>query len=100
MIIIHKDPDIKENYKSRDSSVDEREEGKVWKSDPLFIFLAVQDSSIGDIVTDSLTHSVSYLLIYNDYNDYNVYNDYNHYNHYIHYNHYNHYNHYRDSDLN
>ena len=38
------------------------------------IFLAVQDSSIGYIVT----HSVSWLLIsdYNDYNDNNDYNDY------------------------
>ena len=26
------------------------------------MFLAVQDSSIGDLVTHSLTHSVSYLL--------------------------------------
>ena len=37
MIIIHRDLDIKENYKLRDSPVDEREEEKVWKSVPLFI---------------------------------------------------------------
>ena len=42
----------------------------------VFIFLAVQDSSIGDLVTHSLTHSLSERLLisatsehYNDYND-------------------------------
>ena len=40
--------------------------------------LAVQDSSIGDLVTDSLTEGLR-LLIYNDYNDYNNYSDCNDY---------------------
>ena len=39
------------------------------------LFLAVQDSSIGDLVTHSL--SDFWLHGYNDYNDYNGYNDYN-----------------------
>ena len=54
------------------------------------VFLAVQDSSISDIV--GLSVGLSQLTI-------RAYNHYNHYNHYKHYNHYNHYNHYRDSDL-
>ena len=60
----------------------------------LMVFLAVQDSSIGDLVNHSLTHSVinssfdfsvfRALLSchYNDYNDYNDCNDYNDYNDY------------------
>ena len=44
------------------------------------MFLAVQNSSIGDLVTHSLTHSLTH--DYNDYNDYNYYNDYNDYNGY------------------
>ena len=54
-------------------------------------FLAVQDSSIGDLVTQSLRH----VLISESRAEYN------HYNHYNHYDHYNLYNHYsdRDSDL-
>ena len=57
-------------------------------------FLAVQDSSIVDIVTHSLTHSETFdFSVYNDYNDYSDYNDY------LDYNNYNNYNDYRDSDL-
>ena len=52
-------------------------------------FLAVQDSSIDDLVSQS----DFWFQRYNDYSDSN------HYNHYDHYNHYNHYNEYRDSDL-
>ena len=49
----------------------------LWK-----IFLAVQDSSRGDLVTHLVINQVSWLLIsdYNDYNDYNDYDDYNNYN--------------------
>ena len=32
------------------------------------MFLAVQDSSIGDLVTDSLTHSVTQTFDFNDNN--------------------------------
>ena len=69
-------------------------------------FLAVQDSSIGDLVSHSLTHWVTFWLQrlhdyhdYNDYNDYNDCNDYNDYNEYSDYNDYNDHNDYRDSDL-
>ena len=37
-------------------------------------FLAVQDRWIGDLVTHSLTLSVSHFWFYNDYKDYNYYN--------------------------
>ena len=50
-------------------------------------FLAVQDSSISDIVCLSVCRSQLTIRAYN------------HCNHYNHYNHYKHYNHYRDSDL-
>ena len=71
------------------------------------VFLAVQDNSIGDIVTHSLSHSLSEWRFddyndYNDYHDYNDYNDYNYFNDYIDYNHFNNdddYNDYQDSDL-
>ena len=49
-------------------------------------FLAVQNRSIGDIVSHD----------YNDCNDYNDYDDYNNYNNYIDYNGYNDYNDYND----
>ena len=55
------------------------------------VFLAVQDSSIGDLVTHSLTHSVSQRLLISATSEH--YNDNNHYNHYNHYNDYNDYNH-------
>ena len=64
------------------------------------IFLAVQESSIGDLVPQSLSHSVTHSLThyhdnynYNDYKDYNDYSDYNDYNDY------NDCNDYRNSDL-
>ena len=66
--------------------------------------LAVQDSSIGDLFTRSLTNSLTDWLfnsvtfdygVYNDYNDYNYYKDYNDYSEY---NYYDDYNDYRDSD--
>ena len=55
-------------------------------------FLAVQDSSIGDL--ESLL-----ILQYNEYNYYNDNNDYNDYNYYNDYNDYNNYNDFRDSGL-
>ena len=39
------------------------------------LFLAVEDSSIGDLVTQSVSHWLTF-----DYSDYNEYNDYNDYN--------------------
>ena len=54
-----------------------------------WVFLAVQDSSIGDLVSHSVTHllisasSEHYRAVDdNDYNDYNHYNHYNRYNYY------------------
>ena len=61
-------------------------------------FLAVQDSSIGNLVTHSLTHSLTDLW-FQRYNDYNYYNDYNDYNYYNYNNDYYNNNDYRDSDL-
>ena len=49
----------------------------------LLVLLAVQDSSIGDLVTHSLTHSVSQRLLISATSEH--YNDNNHYNHYNHY---------------
>ena len=50
------------------------------------MFLAVQDSSIGDLVTHSLSEWVRFWFQryndYNDYNDYSVCSDYNNYNGY------------------
>ena len=66
-------------------------------------FLAVQDSSIGDLVTHSLIKWLTFDFRgiramqsccykdyndYNDYKDYKAYNDYNDYNDYIDYNDY------------
>ena len=50
----------------------------------LEMFLAVKDSSIGDIVTHSLSESLLILESseHYDYNDYSDYNDYNNYNDY------------------
>ena len=45
-------------------------------------FLAVQDSSIGDLVTQSVSESVSKTF---DFSDFRA-EQYNHYNHYNHYN--------------
>ena len=58
------------------------------------IFLAVQDSSITDIVCLSVPWSQLTIRACNDFNDYNDYNDY-----YDYYNQ-NDYNDYRDSDIN
>ena len=60
----------------------------------LYYFLAVQDSSIGDLVTESVSECVIYLL--NDYNYYNYYNYYSYYNYYNYYDYYNDYNDYND----
>ena len=46
----------------------------------LYYFLAVQDSSIGDLVTESVSECVIYLL--NDYNYYIYYNYYSYYKEY------------------
>ena len=61
------------------------------------LFLAVQDSSIGDFVSPSVRPWVSELTF--DYNDFNDYSDYSDYNDYNDYDNYNDYNDYRDSDL-
>ena len=46
-------------------------------------FLAVQDSSIDDLVTDSLSQVlISATSDYNDYNEYNDHNEHNDYNDY------------------
>ena len=65
------------------------------------IFLDVQDSSIGDLVTHSLTNRLTnwILISDNDYNNYNDYDEYNDYNDYNDANDYSDYNDYRDSDL-
>ena len=81
------------------------------------LFLAVQDSSIGDLVSHSLTHYVTFdfsvfcravvdlsdnwLEVWGDnsqYNDYNDYKDYNDYNDYDDYNDFNDHNDYNDEN--
>ena len=50
-------------------------------------FLAVQDSSIGDVVSESVSQLVTFWFQgYNDYTDYIYYNDNNDYNNYNDYN--------------
>ena len=49
------------------------------------VFLAVQDSSISDLVTQSVSDS-SFDFNYNNSNDFNEYNDYNDYKDYNNYN--------------
>ena len=48
--------------------------------------LAGQDSSIGDLVTPSVSLLIAELSDYNDYNGYNDYNDFKDYNDYNYYN--------------